>query len=128
KQEMAYLGHKDGINLNLTVKENVSLQVHLAKATLNREAFSMLLESLSLSSKADLPCYQLSQGQRRKVAICGLLLKRKAVWLLDEPFTSLDKASIDVVSEQIRLHLLAKGLVIMASHHAVNHLHQVVQL
>ncbi len=126
KSQVAFLGHRDGINLNLTVAENIQLQVNLAKATQVVQA-SKMLDCLALAGKEDVPCYKLSQGQRRKVALCALLLKNKKVWLLDEPFTSLDKPSIEAFTQQMQAHLAAKGMIILASHHAIAS-HQVVNL
>ncbi len=127
-EQLAYLGHRDGINLNLTVMENITHQVQLAKAKINNAARQDLLEALSLSGKENKYCYQLSQGQRRKVAICAMFLKNKKIWILDEPFTSLDKSSIDVVKKSIQSHLAANGLVLMVSHHATFEAHRVINL
>ena len=120
KENMALVSHKAGINPALTVKENIELQLNLAGVSSEETLFQTVLEEFGLISKANELCYQLSQGQQRKVALCALILKNKALWLLDEPYTALDQDSITAFNEKVQSHLNQQGLVIIASHQPIN--------
>ena len=59
---------------------------------------------------------QLSAGQKRRVALARLHLCKADIWLLDEPFTSIDQQGIADEQEWLNKHTLAGGAVLMTSH------------
>jgi heme exporter protein A len=59
----------------------------------------------------------LSAGQRRRVALAGVLLANAVLWLLDEPTTNLDADGQQLVRELIIEQLARAGLVVAAVHH-----------
>jgi heme exporter protein A len=62
------------------------------------------------------PCYQLSAGQLRRVALARLGFSNAKVWILDEPFTALDKAGIAQLEDRLIAHAETGGLVLVTSH------------
>src|SRR5262249_42621265 len=78
------------------------------------------MASLQVLDCADALCRSLSAGQRRRVALCGVLLSGAQVWVLDEPFTNLDAASGVGISEMLARHLETGGLVLIAAHQGVS--------
>ena len=62
---------------------------------------------------ADEPVKHLSGGERRRVALCRLLLQQPDVLLLDEPTNHLDAESIDWLEQHLRQY---KGTVIAVTH------------
>jgi heme exporter protein A len=58
----------------------------------------------------------LSAGQRRRVALAGLLLLAVPLWLLDEPTTHLDRQGHELVGELIGEQLGRGGIVVAAVH------------
>ena len=65
---------------------------------------------------ADLPAGLLSAGQKRRLALARLLVATRPIWLLDEPQTSLDKASLKLLDAAIEHHLATGGIAVVASH------------
>ena len=62
---------------------------------------------------ADQPVKNLSGGERRRVALCRLLLQEPDVLLLDEPTNHLDAESIDWLEQHLQQY---KGTVIAVTH------------
>jgi heme exporter protein A len=98
-----FLGHLPGIKKSLTPLENLrwyaAAQVGSEKEVVGDEAQSIgdvelisALAQVQLAGYEDTPCYRLSAGQLRRVALARLVFSRVKLWILDEPFTSLDKA------------------------------------
>ena len=63
--------------------------------------------------KGDLPVTSLSGGERRRVALCRLLLQKPDVLLLDEPTNHLDAESIDWLEQHLQQY---EGTVIAVTH------------
>ena len=63
--------------------------------------------------EGDAPVKNLSGGERRRVALCRLLLKEPDILLLDEPTNHLDAESIDWLEQHLKQY---KGTVIAITH------------
>ena len=63
--------------------------------------------------KGDLPVTNLSGGERRRVALCRLLLQKPDALLLDEPTNHLDAESIDWLEQHLQQY---EGTVIAVTH------------
>jgi heme exporter protein A len=110
--ELHYLGHLDGLKTTLTVRRNLEFWRALWAA----KTVELALEAVGLGNLADLPVGLLSAGQRRRLAIARLLIDERALWLLDEPATSLDAAGEQMLGRLIAAHLAAGGMAMVATH------------
>jgi len=110
-----YIGHQAGLKTSLTVTENLRFAVDFMGGT----NISPALESMNMTDHADQHAYTLSAGQQRRSALARLLLRPAPLWILDEPFTALDHAGVELVTDLIKSHLDRGGLVIMTSHQPV---------
>lgn len=63
--------------------------------------------------QGDLPVTHLSGGERRRIALCRLLLQKPDVLLLDEPTNHLDAESIDWLEQHLQQY---EGTVIAVTH------------
>ena len=62
----------------------------------------------------------LSAGQQRRLALARLLVTDTVLWILDEPFTSLDTHGIKTIEHLLDQHTGNGGMLAVTSHHAVN--------
>lgn len=113
-----YLGHLHGIKVELTPLENLRVAQSLSNSdpSYSRHA---ALEFVGLRGFEDVPCHTLSAGQRRRVALARLRLSQASFWVMDEPFTALDKHGIEIVQGLITEHAQRGGLTALTTHQAV---------
>ena len=115
-REMAYIGHANGIKDDLTPLENLRLSAALGGRDLNEPAAMAALSQVGLSRCLDFPARVLSFGQRRRVALAGLMTAGALLWILDEPLTGLDVHGVAMVEKMIRDHVVAGGMAILTTH------------
>lgn len=115
-REMVYLGHANGIKDDLTPLENLRLVAALDGRDLDAPVAEAALEQVGLSRCMDFPTRILSFGQRRRVALAGLMTAGALLWILDEPLTGLDIHGVAMVEKLIRDHVVAGGMAIMTTH------------
>ncbi len=118
-QRLTYVGHLNGIQGELNGREHLRFLAGLNSQTdgsLLTALIEQTLARLELTTVADLPVKFLSQGQTRRLALARLLLLKKNLWILDEPYTTLDSQSVTLVEALLDEHLITGGLIVMASH------------
>ncbi len=126
--QLTYIGHLNGIKDDLTPLENLTSSMSLAGEPCSHAGAKEALEAIGLKRPIHhLPSKVLSQGQKRRVALAKLWLSTRPVWLLDEPFTSLDQAAIGVVTQRLHAHLQRGGLAVVVTHQEVTLPTEVVQ-
>lgn len=88
RRRVGWLGHEGSFYDDLSVRENL---VFAARA-LDRPTgeIGSVVERVGLTHRIDTTTRQLSAGQRRRLGLAWLLLRRPELWLLDEPYASLD--------------------------------------
>ena len=87
---ISYLGHQLGIYTSLSLQENLDyFQSIFHSVHLN--TVSHLLEIFKLEQRKNDPIYTFSQGMKQKAALIRALMVQADLYLLDEPYTSLDK-------------------------------------
>ena len=120
RAQLIYLGHLNGLKDELNATENLRLSLRIAGIAVNDAEAVAALEWSGLRERRHQPCGTLSQGQRRRVALARLRLSQSCpLWILDEPFTALDVASVERTRDLIVNHLAAGGMVALTTHQAV---------
>lgn len=117
-QQIAYVGHHDGVKLELTVVENIRLAQAFGKPS--ELSIDEILWQIQLVGYEDIPTQALSAGQRRRLALSRLLATDSVLWILDEPFTSLDTRGIALFTDLMAAHTANGGLIVVTSHHSVD--------
>jgi heme exporter protein A len=54
------------------------------------------------------------------LSLARLLITKNCLWILDEPFTSLDKAGIALIEVLMTEHCASGGMIVLTSHHDIN--------
>ncbi len=117
-QEMGYVGHLDGIKKELTVEEN--LRMSLALNLSGSYSINQALKKVELEGYNFSYVQSLSAGQKRRVSLARLLITFNILWVLDEPFTSLDRPGIKLIESLMQEHVASGGMIILTSHHELN--------
>ncbi|MEX0694837.1 MAG: heme ABC exporter ATP-binding protein CcmA [Rhodospirillales bacterium] len=113
-RRMSYIGHADAIKPLLSVYENVAFWAALYGNA--GQTPEQAMQTFAIDHLGGLPARYLSAGQRRRVGLCRILTQGAPLWLLDEPTTALDPATIDVLVGVIEQHRRDGGMAVLSIH------------
>jgi heme exporter protein A len=114
RRRVGWLGHEGSFYDDLSAKENLTF----AAKALGRpiDEIARVLERVGLSGRTDTPAKRLSAGQRRRLGLAWLLLRRPETWLLDEPYATLDDEGRTFFDELIGDVIKSGASVIVSAH------------
>lgn len=112
---LLYLGHHSAVKALLTPRENLAWHVS-GEAQYSDQQIDEALAQVGLSGYEDSPSHALSAGQHRRVNLARLYLSRSPLWLLDEPFTAIDRRGVSELESLMLRHVQAGGAVVLTSH------------
>jgi heme ABC exporter ATP-binding subunit CcmA len=119
---LGYVGHERMLYGELTVRENLAF--HAALQGLPRHVVDEAAATFELTRVLDRPVRTLSRGNTQRAALARALLHDPRVLLLDEPYTGLDLASADRLTELLAtLHRRGRTIV-MTVHDAAQAVHR----
>lgn len=115
---LLYIGHRVGVNRILSPRENLrwSAALHSPCTDADIEA---ALDRVGLRAYEDIPCRNLSAGQTQRVALARLLISPAVLWILDEPFTTLDVQGVKDLENLLVWHVNRGGSVLLTTHHSL---------
>ncbi len=113
--DLAWLGHHSGIKADLSPRENLRFTQTLLGER-DEAAIEQALAIVGLTAHAQQPCRQLSAGQNRRAALARLVLSKAPLWILDEPFTALDRAAIAELEARFVAHAAQGGMIVLTTH------------
>ena len=116
--ELVWLAHRTGFKGDLTMLENLHFEASLRRQS-DRD-HEEIYGRLGIERLRDLPLRSLSAGQQRRVSLARMLLADVPLWLLDEPFTNLDREGRKLVMQLAEEHLDGGGLCVMAAHQDID--------
>jgi heme exporter protein A len=114
-RQLLYIGHKTGIKPELTPLENLQFfqKLHAIEEPID---LWFILAQVGLAGYEDVTTAQLSAGQQRRVALARLWMNNCPLWVLDEPFTAIDKSGISVLESLFVKHAENGGIVLLTTH------------
>lgn len=126
---LLYVNHRLGMKSALNPVENLYLcltrrnLIHQQDKEKIVDDIQRLLARLNLKNYADTLLAQLSTGQQRRLSLAKLLLIKADCWILDEPFTALDKGGISLLSSLIEKQSARGGVIVFTSHSSAYSIH-----
>jgi len=115
RRHVGLLGHQNHLYSDLWVRDQVRFRAASAGAAPDEVAAAM--ERVGLEPRLwRIPTERLSAGQRRRVALASLIVRRPRVWLLDEPHAGLDAEGRDALDDLLVDATGAGATVLFASH------------
>lgn len=112
--KLHYVGHHDAVKPVLTANENIRFWAQLRGA--QADGVEHALETLDIKHLYDVPGRFLSAGQKRRVNLARIIAAPAPLWLLDEPTTALDRATIKRLEHAISAHRDHGGMVVLSTH------------
>ena len=117
--DVLYTGHSAALKGAMTPRQN--LKYHPSGLYTPRDnEIDEALAAVGLAGYENALTARLSAGQKRRVALARLFLPSGRLWLLDEPFTALDVAGVEVLEQRFKAHAQAGGAVVFTSHQSAD--------
>jgi len=113
RDRMHYLSHMDGIPEGLRVREALDFYARVERAT--SADVDRVLDLLEIRELSGQYLSQLSQGQKKRVSVGRVFLRKRAIYLLDEPTSNLDPKLAREIRSLI-LELSHDRIVLYSSH------------
>ncbi|XPF93809.1 cytochrome c biogenesis heme-transporting ATPase CcmA [Colwellia sp. RE-S-Sl-9] len=113
-QNLLYLGHLPGVKGEMTAQENLAF--NLALQGLNPNLAEDTLKDVNLLGFEDSLASHLSAGQHRRIALAQLWQTKAPIWILDEPFTAIDKIGVKALESLFLTHVNKGGCIILTTH------------
>jgi heme exporter protein A len=112
--QLCYIGHLPGVKGELTAEENLAF--NLALHGYDESVAEETLAKVNLLGFEDANAFNLSAGQHRRIALARLWQNNSKIWILDEPFTAIDKAGVKKLEKLFLAHAAQGGCVILTTH------------
>ena len=116
KKRFTYIPDRNCLKENLTVNENLKSWLKLSNLKTNNNTYQKALNTFSLNDIQGSLVKNLSQGQKKKVALTKLLFSESKLWLLDEPLNGIDTKTIMTLKKVMIQHLKQNGSILFSSH------------
>ncbi|GMA84165.1 cytochrome c biogenesis ATP-binding export protein CcmA [Shewanella glacialipiscicola] len=101
-QDLLYLGHLAGVKCELTAEENLNFNLRIS----GYDDFdtTAILAKVNLTGFEEALAGHLSAGQHRRTALSRLWHSNCKIWILDEPFTAIDKKGVEELEQLFIQH------------------------
>ena len=116
KKIFTYIPDKNCLKENLSVNENLKSWLKLSNLKVNNNDYQKSLYIFSLNGIQESLVKNLSQGQKKKVALTKLLFSKSKLWLLDEPLNGIDTKTITILKKVMIKHIKKNGSILFSSH------------
>jgi len=116
-KNITYIGHKHGIKNNLTLSENILFEPSIYND--KQKNIDDMIKRYQMDKYKDYLSKNLSHGQQKKISLIKASLSNAKVWVIDEPYSALDKDAIKILDSCINEHLSNQGSVIMTNHEPI---------
>jgi heme ABC exporter ATP-binding subunit CcmA len=116
RQVTGFLGHGIGVYEDLTATENLRFFARALNVAGGQSLIAEWLERVDLLRVANIPVRQYSRGMRQRLALARTFLSSPQLFLLDEPFTSLDDRAIHMLGALLRDARARRATILFSTH------------
>ena len=116
---LLYIGHRVGVSKVLSPVENLRWSCSLKQAVSDEQIMAALKE-VGLRGFEESPCYTLSAGQKQRASLARLIISPASLWVLDEPFTTLDSKGVAMLEKILQRQAQTGGSVMVTTHHSLS--------
>ena len=113
---VTYIADRTSSLSKLSVQENIKIWKKIFLSNISNSQVEDILKTLKLDFYFDQKVNSLSFGETKKLEFLRLIIENKKIWILDEPLSSLDNESIDVIAQTFEDHRSKEGSIIFSSH------------
>ena len=113
---VTYISDKTSSLKKLTVKDNINIWNKIFLSNINNSQIETALKTLKLENYLNHKVGTLSLGETKKLEFLRLIIENKKVWILDEPLSSLDEDSVELIKQTFEDHVNKEGSIIFSSH------------
>ena len=113
---VTYISDRTSSLSKLSVQENIKIWKKVFLSNISNSQVEKILKTLNLNIYLDQKVNLLSFGETKKLEFLRLIIENKKIWILDEPLSSLDNESIDVIAQTFEDHRSKEGSIIFSSH------------
>jgi len=115
RARLGFVGHEPLVYRELTALENLDLYGRLYRVPERRERIGMLLERFQLWDARSERAGSFSRGMLQRLALCRAFLHEPELYVLDEPFSGLDEAGVELLDRELA-DRRANGTFVVATH------------
>jgi len=115
-QNLLYLGHLAGVKGAMSAQENLHFNLALHGIKNQGKDIEATLAHVNLTGFEDSLASHLSAGQHRRISLARLYKSTAPIWILDEPFTAIDKQGVHALEQLFEAHIAQGGCIILTTH------------
>ena len=115
--QITFISYHNTSSRKLTVIDNINFWKGLSSSKISDEDIFLLLETFNLKKYINTEIMYLSAGEIKKLELLRLILEKRKLWILDEPYNHLDNLSIEILNQTFVDHTNNNGIVLFASHY-----------
>jgi heme exporter protein A len=115
RRTIGLLAHELHLYTELSARQNLAFFARLYGLD-DRDTVDRALTAAGLAERADEAVSGFSRGMRQRLALERALLHQPRLVLMDEPFTGLDDAAAQLITDRLRRLASAGAIVVMATH------------
>ncbi len=116
--QITFISDQSTSSRKLSVIENINFWRGLSSSKISDEDIFLLLETFNLKKYIKTKTMYLSAGEIKKLELLRLILEKRKLWILDEPYNHLDDLSIEILNQTFIDHTNNNGIVLFASHYS----------
>ena len=115
--QITFISDRSTSSRKLTVIDNINFWRGLSSSNISDDDIFILLETFNLKKYIRTETMYLSAGEIKKLELLRLILEKRKLWILDEPYNHLDDLSIEILNQTFIDHTNNNGIILFTSHY-----------